>query len=162
MSIEAVAAAAGVGKPTVYRRYRSKPELAAAAILAVTIPDEPALPEDPRAALVMLLQLAAESLVERGAMTMIGTLLAEEARDPELVRVFRERVFAPRHEVVRRVLRTAVERGAVASRADIEVVPDLLFGALLSRSVAGLPIAPEWAERAVDAVWPGLTTPGDR
>lgn len=162
LSIEAVAAEAGVGRPTIYRRYESKAALVAAALAELTRGEPPRLPADPRRAVLTLLGATARAIATPGGMTIIGTLLAQEARDPELVRIFREDVFRPRHAIVRHVLAQAVAAGEIDPSTDIAVVLDVLFGALLARAVSGLPADEQWLERVVNTVWHGMRVTGER
>jgi AcrR family transcriptional regulator len=156
LTIEAVAAAAGVGRPTIYRRYASKAELVAAALESLSPEDETPLPDDTRGALLTLLGLTASALGARGGMTLVGSLMAQESRDPELVSLFRTRLFAPRHEIVREVLRRGIERGEVDPGAALDVAIDLLFGSLLARGVAGEPPDEAFLAAVVDTVLAGV------
>lgn len=156
LTIGAVAAEAGVGRPTVYRRYASKAELVAAALLQLTAGEPPVLPASTREALLVLLKATASALAHRGGMTIIGSLIAQETRDPELVRTFREQVFLPRHAMVREVLLRGVVAGDVAAEVDIPATIDVLFGALLARAVAGEPATDAWLASIVDTIWTGI------
>ena len=118
MSMEAVASAAGVGKPTIYRRYATKRELVVAAVssLAESMPTPPDT-GDVRADLLGYLEQAF-GVFQRGVgFAMLGALLVKERDDPELMALFRARVVRPRMQVLIQVL----ERG-VAAR---QVRPDM-------------------------------------
>ncbi|MEJ7751724.1 MAG: TetR/AcrR family transcriptional regulator [Candidatus Limnocylindrales bacterium] len=156
MTMEAVAEAAKVGKPTVYRRYRSKAELVAAALLEMSPAEAPALPEGSREAVLVLLRTTARALANPGAMTIMGSLLAEVSREPELLRALRDRVFGPHRVMVGSVLRSGVESGEIAADADLEIVDTLLFGALLARSILGEPVTDSWLKGLVDSIWKGM------
>jgi AcrR family transcriptional regulator len=156
LSIEGVAAAADVGRPTVYRRYRTKTDLVTAALLTLSVGPEPDLPEATREALLEMLRRTAASLAMPGSLTMLGSLLGESTRDPELFAIFRDRVFGPRMAAVRAVLEHGVAAGELAAGTDHAVSLDLLFGALLARSLLGEPLDDAWLARVVDAVFTGI------
>jgi AcrR family transcriptional regulator len=153
LTIEAVAEAAGVARPTVYRRYADRPALAGAALAHLAGDLDAALPADARTAVVALLAGAAHGLASRGGFALVGTLLAEEDRQPELVAAFRRHVLEPRHARVLAVLRDGVERAEVRGDADLELAIDLLFGALLARAMSGGLVDDAWVRRVVDGVW---------
>ncbi len=160
LSLVAVAARAQVGRPALYRRYRSKPELVVAAIAAlsttpVTAP-QASLPAASRDALAQLLRTTAAALARPGAATILGSLLAQERRDPELVAAFRERVFEPRRSTVREILRRGVESGSLRADLDLDVADAALFGALLAPMVLGVPLDDAWADRVLQGLWPAL------
>ena len=157
MRMTDVALQAGVGKPTLYRRYPTKADLVAAAIVALTAgpQPEPELPSGTEAALLTLLSATATALATPGGMTILGSLLAQEQRDPELIAAFRARVFEPRHAVVRVVLTRGIETGDVDPKTPIDVVVDLLFGALLARAILGEPVTNAWLAGVVDVAMRG-------
>jgi AcrR family transcriptional regulator len=156
MSIAAIAAAAHVGRPAVYRRYRTKADVVAAAILRLTAGPDPDLPADPRQALRVLLGAASGVLATPGGLAALGSLLAEQRRDPELLAAFRARIFEPRRAVIHRVLLHALERGEIAPDADLEAIDSLLFGALLARAILAEPVDDAWIDRVVGQAWRGI------
>lgn len=156
MSIAAIAIAAGVGRPAIYRRYRGKADLVVAAVLRIGTGPEPDLPDDPRLAVRALLRSTAGVLATPGGLATLGSLLAQERRDPELLDAFRRRVFDPRHEVVHAVLRRGVRAGVVDAGADLEAVDSMLFGALIARAALGEPVDEAWIERVLDQAWRGI------
>ncbi len=101
MSIERVASEAGVGKTTIYRRYSSKEELAAA---VGTLKDDLGPPPDTGDARADMVEMLAQNqaALERGpGFAMIGALLVEERRNPKLFELFRERIIRPRSAINR-------------------------------------------------------------
>jgi AcrR family transcriptional regulator len=158
LSMGAVAAEAGIGKPTLYRRFGSKAELVAATLGATGAAghDTPGLPEDTREALGALLASTAAAIANPGALTILGSLLAQARTDPALLATFREALFRPKHAVVHATLRAGIERGEVRADADVEALDAMLFGALLARTILGEPADEAWARRVVDAAWPAL------
>ena len=160
LSLEAVAAAAGVGKTTIYRRYRDKRELAAAAV-STMIDDLGPPPDsgDTRADVIAMMGRIQQELEGRPLFPMVGTLLVEEQRNPELLERFRERVIRPNRARLRAMLERGAARGEIRERADLEVAVDALAGAVFARHLSGLDTPAGWVESAVDVVWDGLTAP---
>jgi len=162
MSITAVAAEARVGRPAVYRRHRSKAELVVAAIGRMTSGPEPALPADTHDALRLLLGAAGSAFASPGGVAVLGSLLAEQGRDPELLEAFRARIFDPRRAIIHDVVARGLRAGDVAADADREAVDGLLFGALLARAILGEPVDAAWVDRVVDQLWRGVAAPTGR
>ncbi len=156
MSIAAIAEAAGVGRPAIYRQFSSKADLVVAAVLRLNAGPDPELPAHPREALGTLLARTAEALASPGGLATLGSLLVQERRDPELLAAFRRQVFDPRHAVVHGVLRDGVERGIVAADADFEAIDAGLFGAVLARAVLGEPVDDAWIDRVIAQAWQGI------
>lgn len=159
LSLEAVAETAGVSKPALYRRWSSKADLATAA-LEHRIEHEPApSPESATEdALRALLRRLRERLLAPNTMALVGTLLAEETQTPELIALFRERVWERRARLMREVLARAKERGELREDADVEAALDLLIGSLYSRYIRGAAIPRSWTDRVVATVLRGITT----
>lgn len=162
LTMEGVAADAGVGKPAVYRRYRSKADLVADALLALAPTERPELPDEPGAALRALVEATAAALATTGSMTLIGSLLAQEQDDPELVATVRRRLFEPQQRHVRAVLESARSAGVVRRDAALQPVIDLLFGALLARGVLGERPTRRWLDGLLDVAWHGIAAPESR
>jgi AcrR family transcriptional regulator len=156
MSIATIASTAGVGRPAIYRRYRSKADVVVDAILHVTDRPEPDLPSDSRRALRVLLGAASGAVTTPGGMAVLGSLLAEQRRDPELLAAFRARILDPRRAIVHRVLEQGIDAGEITPDADREAIDGLLFGALLARSILGQPVDDAWIDRVLEQTWRGV------
>jgi AcrR family transcriptional regulator len=152
MSIEAVAAAAGVGKPAIYRRHADKAALVAAVIdgqlPALDVPDL----GDSRAE---LWQAVMTGLPEDGSayVGLIGGLMAEQNRHPELIAAFRRSVLLPRRAIVQGLIERAQARGDVRTDIEAETALDLLAGPFLARVFAGVDTSPRWRARAFESWW---------
>lgn len=158
MSVDAVAAAAGVSKPTLYLRYPSKAALATAALAHAREVTAPATTGETRADLVALLRHFRTGVERPFGMAMVGTVLAEEHHTPELVAQFRKQLVEPRRRMLRSVLEDARERGELAADADLDTAVNALVGSFYAGYLAGARIPDDWPERAVELVLAGLRT----
>lgn len=158
LSMEAVAAEAGVSKPAVYRRYRSKADLATAAVAALAAteqdPDTGSTYDD----LVAFLRTFQRSYLRPNGPALLGTVLAEEHHTPELLAGFRERLVAPRRARLRALLERGQARGEVRADADLDAAVNAMVGALYARYLTGDGVPRTWPRRTVDLVWPALAT----
>jgi AcrR family transcriptional regulator len=153
LSIEHVAAAAGVAKATVYRRYRNKADLATAALARVSAEKlSGPFPDGTREALVDHLQRF-ESGVARVGLGVLASFLDE--RDPELLELHRERTIRRGQERGRAILMRAQQRGEIRPDADLDSSLQMLFGSLFARRLAGAD-GPGWPHNAVDTLLGGL------
>jgi AcrR family transcriptional regulator len=164
LTMEGVAAAAGTTKPTVYLRYRTKGELAARALSyarerSVAVP---APTGDLRADLEAELAWFVTGVLRPNGLTLIGTVLAEQEEQPELMAAFQEHVVAPRRARFRAVLDAAVERGELPAGAPLEEAVRALVGAVYAQALDGAPFDPTWSRRMVALILGGLGAPDRR
>jgi AcrR family transcriptional regulator len=151
MKLDAVAARASTTKPTLYSRYPSKAALATAALEHMRLrTPRPPLSGDVRRDLVEELTRFRLGALRPYGMSMLGAVLAEEHENPELLRLFREHVIAPRRQNVRRILRAARKNGQLTEGADIELGISMLVGSLYALYTAGNSPGRDWPERVVD------------
>jgi AcrR family transcriptional regulator len=157
-SIEAVAAEAGVGKAAIYRRYRDKVDLAAAALASLRDAGEvPDSGDGPRDLAELLRRL--RGALDAAGMGMVGTLLVQEPHAPELLDRFRERAIGPGRAQGRAVLERAREIGELRADADVELALDMLAGSIFARHLAGGGYPPGWEQRVAEAVWRSVARP---
>src|SRR5262245_27360965 len=155
MSVDAVAARAGVSKPTIYLRHPTKADLATAAIASMRVRPRPAPTCDVRADLIAHLRLLRSGIERPNGMTMLGTILAEENDTPELLALFRERLVAPRRQELRAVLQAARDRGELRPDANIDVAVNALVGAFFARYLAAESLGGRFISTLVDTVLDG-------
>jgi AcrR family transcriptional regulator len=157
MSIDAVAADAGVGKTSIYRRWKDKADLATAALELVRVA-EPAAPErgSTLAKLRWQLNRFRMSLLRPNGMALIGVVLSEEEQTPELLRHFRQRIVAPRRRLIASILEAAKGAGELTGRADIDAAVNLLVGSLYARYLSGEAVDERWVNRVTGLVWNGI------
>jgi AcrR family transcriptional regulator len=157
LHMDDVATRAGVGKAAIYRRYRSKDALVAAAVAALV--SEITLPEtgSTRADLLALMRDAVEVYTGAVAARAMPSLVAAMSRNPELVEAVRDRFLAGRRAALREVLGRGIERGDLAANLDLELALDVLAGPLFYRLlVTGGPIDEELAEGVADLILRGF------
>ena len=155
-TIGAVAMRARVGSKTIYRRYVNRVEMLAAAIderLGVRpVENTGNTLADLRAMVSML-----AGITLRGpGMRLLGVVLTEERRHPELLSAYRRRGVWPRRRLLRAVLERAVRRGEVRGEVDLDVAVDLVWGAVFARYVSGVGGEEGFVDGVVDAVWRGV------
>lgn len=156
MSIARVAEEARVGRPAIYRRYGDKAELVAAVIADKTSKAPPIDTGSARGDLIAHLEFARR----RFGMGLAGTLLVEERKHPELLKLFREGMLAPRRDQVATALERGKARGEVREDLDVRLAAHAVFGSFVYHYlVAGRP-GRGWAERVVDGLWRGFAAGG--
>ncbi|MCI0688804.1 MAG: TetR/AcrR family transcriptional regulator [Sporichthyaceae bacterium] len=160
VSIEGVAAKAGVGKTTIYRRWPNKEALICDAAASLKQPP-PQLPgESVRDDLVLLARaMLANRMTERSG-RVHACLMFEAHRHPELAKLYRETVIEPRRELVRNILRRGVKTGELRADLDVDLMLSLVTAPLLYRTSPIGQLDPEpagdLAATIVDSVLGGL------
>ncbi len=160
VTMEGVAAKAGVGKATVYRRWPSKSSLVVDAVTACREsggqpPDTGSARED----LLAFVRAFRDHLRTSDAGRVMPALIAEMLRSPELAATFREGFVLPRRARVLEAVRRGVERGEVRADVDPELVADAVVALLQHRFlVTGMEIDDDLPERLLDMLWRGIAT----
>jgi len=136
LTIDGVAAAAGVSRPTIYRRWASKPELVIAALaqstgLALPVPNTGSVRRD----LMAVQRHQIRAFNNPNSRRVTAGLVADVAADPELADLYLKDYATPRRESVWLALQRGVDRGELRSDIDFAFVSDLLIGPLFMRSV---------------------------
>ena len=152
LTIDAVAVGAGVGRPTIYRRWGSKAALVVAALSRA--PSLAAVPDTGtvRGDLLSIQRDQVAMMNHRGFRRTMPGLVADLASDAELAATYFEHYVLPRQEPVRVVVGRAVERGQLAD-VDLSFICDLLTGPLFYRAVVeGQTLTADLAEDTVRAV----------
>lgn len=167
LTVEGVAARCGVAKTTIYRRWRSKEDLALAALVGMVDrqAQRPRDLGDSRAELIAYVMRLIRALGSTVVGRVIHGLISDLASDPELARAFREQVVARRAAELECILERGVQRGEVRPDVRTEIAMDLLLGPVYYRLLlSGMPLTREFAEGVVDAFLAsaGTGAPGAR
>jgi AcrR family transcriptional regulator len=157
MTIEDVAALAGVGKSSIYRRWPTKGTLALDAFLVDFLTQQPPvdngnLEDDLREALTLWSTAVVDTPTGRA---LVG-LVAEAQNDQELSRGWIERVMTPVRDQHRAMIIRAIGRGEIPAESDVDVIMDLLYGAAYHRLLQGhLEITPAFIDSVARVVAAG-------
>ena len=152
LTIEGIAAAAGVGKSTIYRHWSSKAQLVIEAFGSLARVEPPVRTGDLRTDLVARLRALIMAVNSPPLGPIIPSLIDAAERDPELAELHR-RFTAQRRRFVLDVLESAIDHGVVDPAADVELVADLLAGPVFYRRlISRAALDPGYAERLVDTL----------
>jgi AcrR family transcriptional regulator len=159
LTIEAVAARAGVGKQTIYRWWPSRAALVLEAYLAgsdavsLPPPEGGSTREDVRALIGWLAAVLDQPIGGRVVAGLVGDL----QHDADLAEGFRQDVVPARRQAMLAALERGRERGEIRPDADLELAVDTLHGAVFYRLLlSGEPLDTRFVERVADQVLNGL------
>lgn len=160
MRLEHVAARAGVGKATIYRRWASKEELAQELLSQLAAPHIGVVDsDDTRAEMLAAVTNPMRAVTETDFGPVIRALLSQIASDPSLGDPFRATVVQARRDEIARVIERGIARGDLRPDTDIDVATELLVGPVYFRLMFGGVLDADFAERVVDSVIRGFTAP---
>lgn len=152
LTMEGVAAEAGVGKATVYRRWAGKAELVIDAMATLkpvggTI-DTGSLDGD-------IAELAALSCSPQSQrlLQVMASVCSALSREPDLLEAFRTRFTEPRIARLTEILERARRRGELDPHVDVAIAASLLPSLMLHRALTtGRPAGRAYAEQIVSTV----------
>lgn len=155
-TVDAVAARAGCGKATIYRRWPSRAalliETACLATPEVEMPDTGSVRDD----LVALTTGLLRKMRDTSAGRMLPAVVAEIAVNDDMRRTFTAFITERRQRSFTAVAR-AIERGELPADVDAELLVDMVCAPIFSRLLlTGTPLDDDLAERTVDIVLAGL------
>ncbi|HUR06968.1 MAG TPA: TetR/AcrR family transcriptional regulator [Nonomuraea sp.] len=156
LTIEAIAARAGVGKQTIYRWWPSKGAVVFDAFLALSEagPQQSmALPDtgDLEADLKMVMRATVAEFADPAFEAPIRALNTEIINDPALAAQYRQKLADPVDEAKKARLRSAQRAGQLAADADLDLALELLYAPLYQRwLLRSGPLTPEYADTLVE------------
>lgn len=160
LRLEHVAARAGVGKATIYRRWGSK-EALAQELLAELAGPHIAVEEtgNTRDELLACVGSPMWAVTQTPFGPVIRSLLSQIATNPALGDPFRATVVQARRDEIAKVIARGVARGDLRPDADPSIATELLVGPVYFRLMFGGELTIEFAHRVVDAVLGGFAAP---
>jgi AcrR family transcriptional regulator len=159
VTIEGIAARAGVAKQTIYRWWPSKFEVLMDTFLedaagALRIPDTGTTAGDLRQHLSQL----ARFLIGSAAGKVMLALIGQAQHDDAVAAVFRRRYLDERRALDKAILERGVARGDIRADVDLELVIDMLYGPVYHRVLlTGLPVDDRFTDGLVDHVLASIT-----
>jgi AcrR family transcriptional regulator len=154
LTIESVAARAGVGKSTIYRHWAGKLALVEDAFR--TMKAQALIPESGslRDRVIGFLDQIARLVEESTYSACMPALIEAAERDPQ-VRAFHCDFSAERRAVLADVLRDAISKGELPGDADPDLLTDALLGPIVMRRLMFFePFDPKRVPALVDQVLP--------
>jgi AcrR family transcriptional regulator len=156
--VEAVAAKAGVGKATIYRRWPSKEELLIAALGSLKSPMPDPQGATVREDLVQMVDVMVRDAADPRYARQFAMLHGEGENYPKLMARYYETIVQPRREVIRAALRRGIDRGELRADLDVDVAMLTLTGTVMARGKHDpTPASPGFAARVVDELLAGMT-----
>ena len=156
VTVDQIAAGAGVGKQTIYRWWPTKSAVVMDALIELTDPDPADLPESTYEAVRLQMRRVARMFASRNG-ELIRELVADAQGDPDLAHDFRDRFFAHRRARGAATLAQGVTTGELRPDLDIDDALDVLYGPLWLRLLIGhRPMTPGVVDKLLAFVWPAL------
>ncbi|MFD8563233.1 TetR/AcrR family transcriptional regulator [Streptosporangium canum] len=158
LSIEAVAARAGAGKHTIYRRWSSKGALLLDSLLSL---NEPGLDYPDTGDVVADLRAQIYAAVDLLAGAPFGplfqALIGEAQQDPRVAAALNERFIAPQADKTVARLRAARDQGQLSPGFDLDLAMAILSGPLYFQVlITQEPLTHEYVDRVLDALFAGM------
>jgi AcrR family transcriptional regulator len=159
VSIEAVAARAGVGKTTIYRRWPNKKALIIDALAALKEPFAAPCGDSLRDDLIAVARAFMTDKTDKKRLDCYWSIMSGAERYPELIARFTREIVEPRRDAVRLVLRRGIASGELRPDLDIELTLWLIMGTVAQRARAfgAGPVPEDFADRVIDALLAGIS-----
>jgi AcrR family transcriptional regulator len=156
--VELVAARAGVGKATIYRRWANKEELLLAAFGSLKSPYPEPQGISARDDLLAIVKVMCADKADPRKARRYALMLGEGEKYPRLMARYMAEVVEPRREMIRSVIRRGIETGELRPDTDVEIAMLTVTGAIMAqeKSAAGT-LDGDFAARLVDGLLLGCS-----
>ncbi len=159
LSMEGIAAEAGVSKATLYRWWPTKAELVFEAFLSVVEPQLLFRHDLPIREALRTQMMRVSRLFASNVGSVLATVIGAGQSEPEMLAAFRRSWIEPRREEAKQLLREAMDRGSINSKFEPDIILDVLYGAIYFRLlIARDKLSDDYVESVLDMVFPGLET----
>ena len=158
VTMEGIAARAGVGKPTIYRSWPNAHAVAMAALMAVA--GGPPKPARARSAVGELkLQLRDVAAVFTSRMgRQVAIMVASAASETELSKSFRNHFILMRREEGRAIINRAIAQGEIRRNISVDIALDMIYGPVFYRLLMGHgPLDGKFTDAVVDQALQGIS-----
>ena len=153
VSIESVAAASGVAKTTIYRRYENRESLLTAAVTSAATTVEFPVGMTAQDSLRWVLRHARdtiENVVGRG--TVAAVIMNEDPQFTELLLGMIRNSTRP----LRADLRERALAGEIKADVDVELAMSILLGVVVAELLRGRPTGEDWVDSVLALLWPAF------
>jgi AcrR family transcriptional regulator len=163
VTIEGIAARAGVAKQTIYRWWPSKFDVLMDTFLqdaegALKVPDTGTAAGDLRRHLRQLATFLTGAAAGKVMLAQIGQAQHDEA----VAAVFRRRYLDERRALDKEILERGVARGEIRPDTDLDLAIDMIYGPVYHRVLlTGLPVDAAFTDALVDRVLASIADPAD-
>ncbi len=164
VTIEGIAARAGVGKPTIYRSWPNAHAVAMAALMESNMGTQNAPNPTDRTLDSLRSQLHEVARVFSAPLgRSVALMIAASERETELSKSFRNHFVLARRNEGRSFLTSAIAKGELRNDLDVEVALDLIYAPVFYRLLLGhAPLTPRFIDDVLDTALQGLAMPAGR
>ncbi|HJT94594.1 MAG TPA: helix-turn-helix domain-containing protein [Mycobacterium sp.] len=153
VNVEAVAAQAGVAKTTIYRRYRDREEMIAAALASLASPPPPPAASSAESVLQWVIEQSFSAIESGIGLGGVAALLTDEdARFTALIRA----LLVEHRAALAVVVENAAAAGQLRPDLDVDTMLDCIVGAHLAERARSGTVRSGWASRILRALWPAI------
>ncbi|MGB3486230.1 MAG: TetR/AcrR family transcriptional regulator C-terminal ligand-binding domain-containing protein [Mycobacterium sp.] len=162
-TVEAVAAASGIAKTTIYRRHRDRRDMLASALAGLDSPPLPVAHADGETRLRWVIANAVAVVQDGIGFGGLAALLTKG--DPEFTALFQE-ILARQRAVLEAVINDGKADGSLRPDVDNATLIDAVVGAYIAENARRESVAHGWETRIFELLWPavrpGVHGSGDR